>query len=289
MGRTVPVQRRHRGFVPAADRARLRHSPRRRRRVRRPRRQHGRRRPGPSTAAGLLGRPRVSRCGPRRAGGSTGSGGSPSGRSGRASSSTTPWTPISTPTATCSTADGCCSRPATTSTGHGGCATRSTGSSSPAATGRSSPATPASGRCATRPTTQSMICFKAGARTADPVRGTDRERTLTSCWSDPLVGRPETTTIGLSFTRGGYCRVGDAVPRGSGGYTVQAPDHWVFAGTGLRYGDEVGASATVVGYEVDGCAMSLRRGSPAPDGRRRRARHARGARRRSRPSDLDHR
>lgn len=112
----------------------------------------------------------------------------------------------------------------------------------------------------------SMICYKAGARNADPVRGTEREQTLTSCWSDPLVGRPETTTIGLSFTRGGYCRVGDAVPRGSGGYTVQAPDHWVFAGTGLRYGDEVGASATVVGYEVDGCAMSLSAGRMRPTG-----------------------
>jgi hypothetical protein len=107
---------------------------------------------------------------------------------------------------------------------------------------------------------ESMICYKAAARRADPVRGTDRAQSLTSCWSDPLVGRPETTTIGLSFTRGGYSRVGDATPRASGGYTVQEPDHWVFAGTGLRYGDELGASATVVGYEVDGCALTLTAG-----------------------------
>jgi hypothetical protein len=72
-----------------------------------------------------------------------------------------------------------------------------------------------------------------------------------------LIGRPETETIGLTFTRGGYHRVGQAVPRGSGGYTVQEPDHWAFAGTGLRYGDEVGTTATAVGYEVDGCALAL--------------------------------
>jgi hypothetical protein len=113
---------------------------------------------------------------------------------------------------------------------------------------------------------ESMICYKAGARGADPVRGTDQEHTLTSCWADPLVRRPETTTIGLSFTRGGYCRVGEAAPRASGGYTVQAPDHWAFAGTGLRYGDELGASATVVGYEVDGCVMSLTDGRLRPTG-----------------------
>jgi hypothetical protein len=103
----------------------------------------------------------------------------------------------------------------------------------------------------------SMICFKAGARSRDPVRDTASEHFLTSCWSDPLIGRPETETIGLTFTRGGYHRVGQAVPRGSGGYTVQEPDHWAFAGTGLRYGDEVGTTATAVGYEVDGCALAL--------------------------------
>jgi hypothetical protein len=112
----------------------------------------------------------------------------------------------------------------------------------------------------------SMICFKAGARSRDPVRDTDAKHFLTSCWSDPLIGRPETETIGLSFTRGGYHRVGHAVPRGSGGYTVQEPEHWAFAGTGLRYGDQVGTAATVVGYEVDGCALALDEGRYRPTG-----------------------
>jgi hypothetical protein len=89
---------------------------------------------------------------------------------------------------------------------------------------------------------------------------------MTSIWSDPLVGRPETETIGLTFTRGGYARVGQATPRASGGYTVQRPEHWVFEGTGLRYGDVVGASATVVGYEVDGCDLEYVDGHLHPTG-----------------------
>jgi hypothetical protein len=112
----------------------------------------------------------------------------------------------------------------------------------------------------------SMICFKGQARSSDPVRDSEAEHLLTSCWSDPLIGRPETETIGLSFTRGGYHRVGQAVPRGTGGYTMLEPDHWVFANSGLRYGDQVGARSTVVGYEVDGCALALDDGRYRPTG-----------------------
>jgi hypothetical protein len=112
----------------------------------------------------------------------------------------------------------------------------------------------------------SMICFKAAARKADPVVGTDQQHMLTSCFSDPMIGRPETQTIGLSFTRGGYYLVGEAVPRGTGGYTVHQPDHWAFAGTDVRYGDEIGADAKVVGYEVDGCALELTDGVLRPTG-----------------------
>ena len=226
----------------------------------------------------------------RRAGGSTGSGGSPSGPTAKASSSTTPSTPTSTPTR--SVLDG---RRLLLTAGHNEYWSWGMRDAVDRFVESGGNWAILSGN-----TCFWQVRYSAEHAVDDLLQGRRPQRrprpwhrpsnTLsTSCWSDPLVGRPETTTIGLSFTRGGYCRVGDAVPRGSGGYTVQAPDHWVFAGTGLRYGDEVGASATVVGYEVDGCAMSLSDGSPAPDGRRRRARHARGARRRSRPSDLDHR
>jgi hypothetical protein len=110
---------------------------------------------------------------------------------------------------------------------------------------------------------EAMICFK-GAAEHDPVRGTADNHLLTSLWSDPRIGRPENLTTGLSFTRGGYARVGRGTPRSSGGYTVWRPDHWAFDGTALRYGDVAGNEATIVGYEVDGCAFTLHNGLPVP-------------------------
>lgn len=111
---------------------------------------------------------------------------------------------------------------------------------------------------------RTMVCYKAKAHEADPVMGTAQQRLLTSIWSDPLIGRPENLTTGLSFCRGGYVRMGQGVPRSSGAYTVYRPDHWVFAGTGLRYGDLLGAGSYIVGYEVDGCALTLHNGLPVP-------------------------
>ncbi len=112
---------------------------------------------------------------------------------------------------------------------------------------------------------QTMICHKGRARFDDPLSGVD-DRLLTSMWSDPRIGRPETSTIGLTFTRGGYHRVGQAVAGGAGGYTVHRPDHWIFAGTGLAAGDLLGAGAHIVGYEVDGCALAWTGGAPIPTG-----------------------
>jgi hypothetical protein len=82
-----------------------------------------------------------------------------------------------------------------------------------------------------------------------------------------LVGRPENLTTGLSFCRGGYIRFGGAAPQASGAYTVQRPDHWVFAGTGLRYGDMLGLGSYIAAYEVDGCELALENGLPVPTGR----------------------
>ena len=100
----------------------------------------------------------------------------------------------------------------------------------------------------------------------DPVFGTDRQHLLTSIWSDRAIGRPENELIGVSFNRGGYARIGRRVPLGSGGYTVHRPEHWVFDGTELEYGDLLGARSTVVGYECDGCAFTLVDGRPVPTG-----------------------
>ena len=70
---------------------------------------------------------------------------------------------------------------------------------------------------------RAMTCFKYRAGADDPVLGTPDERFLSGIWSDRRVGRPETSTIGLTFTRGGYSRYGLGVPRASGGYTVARP------------------------------------------------------------------
>jgi hypothetical protein len=107
---------------------------------------------------------------------------------------------------------------------------------------------------------RTMTCFKYLAD-QDPVVGTPDERFLTGPWSDRRIANPETSTIGLTFTRGGYSRYGLGVPRGSGAYTVWRPEHWAFEGTDLRYGDELGRDDTIVAYEVDGCELAT-----GPDG-----------------------
>ncbi len=99
----------------------------------------------------------------------------------------------------------------------------------------------------------------------DPVLGTAAEHTLSTMWSDPLVGRPENAMTGVSFTRGGYAHM-PHTPDGSGGYTVWQPDHWAFEGLDLAVGDELGARSIVVGYECDGCELDVRDGVPVATG-----------------------
>ena len=113
---------------------------------------------------------------------------------------------------------------------------------------------------------RAMTCFKYRAD-EDPVVGTADERFVTGPWSDRRIAWPETRTIGLTFTRGGYSRYGLGVPRGSGAYTVWRPDHWAFEGTDLRYGDELGRADAIVAYEVDGVELATGPdGLPVPTG-----------------------
>ncbi len=110
---------------------------------------------------------------------------------------------------------------------------------------------------------RSMTCFKYRAD-EDPVVGTPDERSVTGAWADRRIGRPEYAMTGLSFSRGGYSRYGLGVPRASGAYTVWRPDHWAFEGTDLRYGDALGLADAIVGYEVDGCELTMADGLPVP-------------------------
>ncbi|MGE5622595.1 MAG: N,N-dimethylformamidase beta subunit family domain-containing protein, partial [Bacillota bacterium] len=59
---------------------------------------------------------------------------------------------------------------------------------------------------------------------------------------------------GVSYRHGGGWWDG---PRRTGGYVVQDPEHWVFAGTGLRRGDTFGRDTCppLVGYECDGAPL----------------------------------
>ncbi len=110
-----------------------------------------------------------------------------------------------------------------------------------------------------------MVGYK-GFFKDDPLMGTSRESEVTTLWSDVIVARPENILTGVTFTRGGYHRIGRNVTSGSGGYTVHRAGHWIFDGTGLGYGDVLGSNATVVGYECDGCAFTYRDGLPYPTG-----------------------
>lgn len=110
-----------------------------------------------------------------------------------------------------------------------------------------------------------MVGYK-GMFKNDPVYGTDRIGELTSIWSDHLIGRPENEMTGVSFNRGGYHRIGKRVTSGAGGYTVYRPEHWMFDGTGIDYGDVLGAASTAVGYECDGCDYTVVDGLPYPTG-----------------------
>jgi hypothetical protein len=110
-----------------------------------------------------------------------------------------------------------------------------------------------------------MVGYK-GFFKDDPLMGTDSEAEVTTFWSDVVVGRPENHMTGVSFTRGGYHRIGRNVTSGLGGYTVHRAGHWIFDGTGLGYGDVLGVDATVVGYECDGCVFTYRDGLPYPTG-----------------------
>jgi hypothetical protein len=101
---------------------------------------------------------------------------------------------------------------------------------------------------------RAMTSFKYLAN-EDPVLGTPDQHLLSGSWSDRRIGRPETSTFGLTFTRGGYSRYGLAVTDSPAAYVVHRPDHWAFEETGLEAGQEFGRADAIVAYECDGCAL----------------------------------
>ena len=115
-----------------------------------------------------------------------------------------------------------------------------------------------------------MVGYK-GFFKNDPLMGTEREAEVTTFWSDVVVGRPENHMTGVSFTRGGYHRIGRNVTAGLGGYTVHRAGHWIFDGTGLGYGDVLGVVGDRRRLRVRRVRVHLPRRAAVPD---RRGRHA---------------
>ncbi len=101
-----------------------------------------------------------------------------------------------------------------------------------------------------------MVGHKYSAHRTDPIMQTD-PTLMTGMWADPVVGRPEASLLGGGSAHGLYYRFGQALARGSGAFTVYRDDHWLFEGTGLRYGDLLGATHGVVGYETLGCRIQF--------------------------------
>ncbi|RMF41437.1 MAG: hypothetical protein D6753_09590 [Planctomycetota bacterium] len=113
---------------------------------------------------------------------------------------------------------------------------------------------------------RALTCWKQWYNT-DPLFRSDQEHLLSTLWSHHRVGRPENRMTGVGFLWGGYHLSHGQFTDGSGGYTVHRQRHWVFEGTGLQSGDELGGANTIVGYECDGCEMVWHDGLPFPTGR----------------------
>lgn len=101
----------------------------------------------------------------------------------------------------------------------------------------------------------SMVCHKYTAHSTDPLAA--ERAAMTGMWADPLVGRPERNFLGAGSLYGLYARFGKATPRGVGGFVVYRHDHWLLEGTGLGYGDVLGAGDGGVGYETVGTKYAL--------------------------------
>ncbi len=110
---------------------------------------------------------------------------------------------------------------------------------------------------------QRQVCYKYRARSEDPLRDTRR---VTTSWEASEIARPGALTFGLNATRGIYAGWGGCSAFGAGGFPIYRPDHWAFAGTGLGYGDVLGAESRIFGYEVDGLDYVIRHGLPFPSG-----------------------
>lgn len=89
------------------------------------------------------------------------------------------------------------------------------------------------------------VMFLSGNTCYRPVDFEGRHMMLRAgTWDD--LGWPTAHTTGVNLSAGRWSQPLPAV-----GYTVDAPSHWVFEGTRLEQGAELGAEEGIIGYECD--------------------------------------
>ncbi|WP_226581506.1 N,N-dimethylformamidase beta subunit family domain-containing protein [Acuticoccus sediminis] len=107
-----------------------------------------------------------------------------------------------------------------------------------------------------------QVCWKFKAPTQDPYRDGPEKHKLTASWESREVAWPGASTVGVNGCHGMYASWGGFSPRGTRGFTVYRPEHWIFGGTNLRYADIFGHEAQIFGYEVDGLNYTFHQGLP---------------------------
>jgi hypothetical protein len=90
---------------------------------------------------------------------------------------------------------------------------------------------------------RALVCHQGGPRGA-----------FDHWWPASGAGRPEDWLGGVSYRHGGGWWDG---ARQTTGFIVQRPEHWAFAGTGLKRGEAFGADTwpPLAGYECDGAPL----------------------------------
>lgn len=111
---------------------------------------------------------------------------------------------------------------------------------------------------------KTQICHKYEAVDEDPVMETDNQSLLTGAWEIPQINRPGAHTFGVNALKGVYAGLGNCVGRGSDGFTIYRPEHWVFEDAQIGFGDVLGSESRIYGYEVDGLDYVIRDGLPYP-------------------------
>lgn len=110
---------------------------------------------------------------------------------------------------------------------------------------------------------QAITCWKQNFHN-DPAYLEGDRKSITTKWCHDILDRPENELTGVGYLWGGFHRSHGHVMDGTGGYRVHRPEHWVFAGTGVQAGEEIGVKDSIVGYESDGCELEWHAGLPYP-------------------------